>query len=460
MKGPADGLSALYPPGIEDMPVAWRQVRIPGPPPGLTLSATEREHPVPAVRYARRTIQTLTAGDERLALVDKASPHALHDLMISGLASPPHPGPGDVSPALGRALWRTASSFVRFAAQSGVREEFGLAGGRMHLALNCDPNTLDRESCQANKQFHLHLLYWTRSELKGLERPERVADLADPRLRRQILDPLAFPGARLIRECLADLPPGSLGAALLPWREAEAIAGHAPLGCLMRLPGWDLLDDPAFEALVRNIHGRITAAAFGVLAAFTGQREPPPPWERHQLLPPRAIQANLARLPWSDQVRSSLGLLALRLQDLPPALATRLKQGPAPSRLHHMSLNQPCYSLNLCAPEPSLTEGTRNATSEVLLILQTKLFSGIGGAGLLSLAGIPSVRILRGQGTFSSELWHHRARFQRDFAFYNRHRLADAPGIELGPVRRFADTESGWVNEKSDPSGHPRTRPY
>lgn len=445
----ADSLSSLHPPQIGDMPVAWHQVRIPGPPPEFALRDREREDGDPEVRYERRTIQILVAGGDRLALVDKASPHALHDLMVSGLASPPHPGPDDVAPAVGRTLWRTAASFVRFVSVPRVQKDFGLEGGWLHLALNCDPNTLDRESCQANKQFHLHLLYWTRSELAPLVRVERPRQIADARLRRQALDPLAFPGARLIHECLSDLPTGDCGAKLLPWREQEAIAGHAPLGCLLRIPGWNLLEDPAFEALVRDIHQRIAAMAAGVLAAFTGQRQPAAPWRRHRLLPRSEILANLERLPWSNASRSSLARLASQLEDLRPSLANRFRADSPARRMHHMTLNQPCYSLNLHSPGPNLIERPLDQAPEVFLILQTKLFSGIGGAGLLSLAGIPSVRILRGEGTFSPEQWHHRARFQRELALYNQHRLADSPGIAIDPVRRFVDTDKGWVDETS-----------
>lgn len=451
MKGSADSLSALHMARVEEMPVAWHHVRIPGPPADFALTAREREHPDPTTRYGRRTIQTLSAGGDRLALVDKASPHALHDLMISGLATPPHPSPQDVTAMVGQALWKTASSFVRFVSQPSVQRAFGLEGGRLHLALNCDPHTLDRESCQANKQFHLHLLYWARSELDALARPERVGGIADPRLRRQALDPLTFLGAHLIHECLEDVPLRACGASLAPFCEHDAVAGRAPLGCLIHLPGWDLLDDPAFEVLVRDIHRRIEAAATDILAAFTGRRKPPAPWHRHQLLPPGEIRANLDRFPCSEQVRAGLGLLALHLRDLTPALSARLRREPAGLRRHHMTLNQPCYSLNLQAPFAGSTARPIDKAGNVWLTIQTKIFSGIGGAGLLSLEGIPSVRIVRGEGTFSPEQWHHRALFQRDFALYNGSRLSRVPGIRLDPIRRFADTARGWMDDASAP---------
>ncbi|MEA3277632.1 MAG: hypothetical protein U9Q81_20575 [Pseudomonadota bacterium] len=441
---PTDILAELYPAAARDLPVAWNQMRIPGPPAQLALTRQERKHPDPAVRYHRRTIQALDAGNDRFALVDKASPHALHDLMVSGVSLPAQPGPCDVTPLAGQLLWRTGASFVRFVSQPDVQREFGLENGRLHLALNCDPNTQDRESCQANKQFHLHLLYWTRSELAPLSNPERLKSIRDPLLRRQALDPMAFLGARLIHEVLADLPLGIPEARLLPYREEEAVGGCGPLGCLVQLPGWGVLDDCAFEALARRIHRRIETSAADILAAFTGRPEPPPPWRRHALLPRRQIHANLGRLPLSAYVRTALALLAEHLRDLPPALAERLKSGSAAVRKHHMTLNLPCYSLNLYSPAPNLRARSLGSAPEVYLIVQTKLFSGIGGAGLVSLDGVPSVRILRGEGTFSAEQWQHRARFQRAFAHFNQRRLVRMPGVRFHPVRRFVDIFRGW----------------
>jgi hypothetical protein len=446
MRAPRDALAALYPGRIGDMPVAWHQMRIPGPPPEFALTDEERGHPDPDVRYARRTVQVLGAGGDRLALVDKASPHALHDLMVSGLATPPHPSPADVSPLTGQVLWRTASSFVRYVSRADVQRNLGLEGGRLHLALNCDPNTQDRESCQANKQFHLHLLYWTRPELAPLADTEELADIGDPLLRRQALDPLAFLGPRLAHECLHDLPLGDCRATLLPWREQEAIAGRVPLGCVIRLSGWDALDEPAFESLVREVHQRIAGLAADILAAFTGRREPPPPWHRHPLLPRGRVRANLDRLPLSAGTRRGLGVLARRLRDLPPGIGDRLRRGTGAWRRHHMTLNQPCYSLSIYTPATNRTARPLDDAPEVLLVLQAKLFSGIGGAGLPSLGGIPSVRIVRGEGTFSRDQWHHRARFQRDFARFNERRLAGMAGMTVEPMRRFAGTIRGWVD--------------
>jgi hypothetical protein len=111
-----------------------------------------------------------------------------------------------------------------------------------------------------------------------------------------------------------------------------------------------------------------------------------------------------------------------------------------------MTLNQPSYAMNLHAA--GVGPGLADA-AEVQLIIQPRLFSGIGGAGLLTLGGVPSVRVLRGQGTFSAAQWERRARFQRAFACFNEERLLEAdgshPALRPSPVRRFAGPVLGWV---------------
>jgi hypothetical protein len=114
-----------------------------------------------------------------------------------------------------------------------------------------------------------------------------------------------------------------------------------------------------------------------------------------------------------------------------------------------MTLNQPAYALNLHAPrselDPDPPVSGPAAAPLVHMIIQPRLFSGIGGAGLLTLGGVPSVRVLRGQGAFTAAQWRERARFQRRFARYNLERLDEEPGREPGPIRRFASAERGWI---------------
>jgi hypothetical protein len=171
-----DRFAALYPDDLDRLRVAWDHLRIPGPPPDYALTSEERTHPDPQVRFARRTIQTLRCGQDRLALIDKVSPHSLFDLMVSETSIRTKATPDAVEPLTGRTLWRTGLSFARFVSDPEVMTDFDLADGELHLALNCDPNTNDRESVQAAKQFHLHLLYWPGRALEAVTDETAIRD--------------------------------------------------------------------------------------------------------------------------------------------------------------------------------------------------------------------------------------------------------------------------------------------
>ncbi|MGB5834084.1 MAG: hypothetical protein WBG92_19155 [Thiohalocapsa sp.] len=430
------------------MPIAWDALRVPGPPAAFALTTRETRASDPMDRFHRRTIQLLdcAAGDgDRLALVDKAIPHALFDLMLSEASSVHKPTPDDVRRTTGQVLWRTGLEFVRFVSQPEHQRQFSLSGGQLHLALNCDPNTIDRESVQAAKQFHLHLLYWGAVELGALQQPSRLADERSVVRRRQLLDPLSFLGARIMHAALSDFEFGITGAKLLDCDDAAVADGSRALGCVIRLPGWQVLEAPAFEDMVRRLHRRLLRTGGRLLEAFTGQREPPAAWQRHPLLTSAEIDTRLAAMGWSRGLRDGLLTLAASLRDLSPAQALRLQRAPPNARKHCMILNQPCYAMNLHAPRPNTVDGPLIEARAVDLILQTKLFSGIGGAGLLGLNDIPSVRVVRGCGRYSGDAWRRRAAFQRAFALHNREALYGLLGHRCAGVRRLVDFERGWV---------------
>jgi hypothetical protein len=431
------------------MPVVWQRLAVPGPPPGLALTEIERTAAAPLTRFHRRLIALLdcAAGDgDRLALVDKAIPHALYDLMLSEASERDKPSACDVAPATGRALWRVGLAFVRFVSEPAVMRRFGLADGTLHLAVNCDPHTRDRESVQAEKQFHLHLLYWTAAELMPLAGPAEQPRAYAARTRRQLLDPLTFVGAPLVTALLADLDLAVAGATLLDPDDAAVVAGTRPAGAVIRLPGWSVLATDAFEALVRGIHRRLEASARALRVAFTDSAEVPVCWQRNRLRPIADIHAALGELGLPPALRETLVQLAQGLRDLPPPVLRRLRQGPPAPRKHLLTLNSPSYSLNLHAPARNTASRPLADAEAVYLSIQPKLFSGTGGAGLLWLDGVPSVRIRRGVGRFSEADWRRRATLQRAFALRNAAQLrGGSGGVDCSRVRRFVDCEQGWV---------------
>ncbi len=443
---------------IGRMPVAWHQLRIPGPPRAFALRPEEQHGNTPMERFRRRCIQVLEIPEtaakprDRLALIDKAAPHALFDLMLSEVSPPSaeHPSKADasaVAPATGRILWQTAANFRRFVANPAIRRAFDLEGGWPQLALNCDPHTNDRESVQALKQFHLHLIYWRACELQPLQQAERLADQRDPDLVRQCLDPLSFLGPALLHQRLARLDLARAGVNLLPPDPAATCAGRQPLGCLLQLAHWDVLATAAFEQLIRSLHRCLVETATLLLRAFTGAAQPPAPWRRHRLLPRARIAEQLGRLGLGAENEAGLLALAQRLHDLPAPVAESLRRASAARRMRCMTLNQPAYSLTLSPMDARGTEASA-ADGPLLLSLQVKLLSGIGGAGLLSFPALPSVRVLRAQGCFTEAHWQRRADFQRRFALYNSRALqapsAGNAGLACGPIGRLRNFATGW----------------
>ncbi|WP_295881099.1 hypothetical protein [uncultured Thiohalocapsa sp.] len=448
----ADPFGALLPAAAWRMPVAWDRLRVPGPPQSFGLRGQELTGATPLERFHRRTLTLLECaggdhghGGDRLALVDKAMPHAHFDLMLSEVSAQDKPSPCDVAPLTGRALWRTGLEFVRFVSDPGTMAAFGLADGALHLALNCDPHTRDRESVQAAKQFHLHLLYWNAKELAQLAGAAETPLQHDPRTRRQLLDPIGGVGARLVTGLLHDLAPGVAGAVVLEDDDAAVVAGRRPPGALLRLPAWDVLGEAAFEDLIRRLHQRLTHLAAGLQAAFTGASAVPVPWCRHPLRRTDAVHAALDALALPTAARPALDALAAALRDLPAPVLARLRRGAPPLRKHLLTLNPPSYALNLFAPGRNRPGAPVAAAETVYLSIQPKLFSGTGGAGLLALDGVPSVRICRGAGHFTEAEWRRRAAMQRAFAQHNAGRLRALLGTGCGPVRRFVDFDSGWA---------------
>jgi hypothetical protein len=213
----------------------------------------------------------------------------------------------------------------------------------------------------------------------------------------------------------------------------------------VRLPGWEVLAETAFEDLIRRLHGRLMDTAAELRAAVTGASSVPAPWQRH---PPRsgpAIAAALAELRLPPGLLAELGRLTDALRELPQPVLARLRRSTPALRKHLLTLNPPSYALNLFAPGRNRPEAPVAAAGHIYLSVQPKLFSGTGGAGLLALDGLASVRVCRGAGHFSEAEWRRRAAMQRAFALHNAERLRGLIGGGCGPVRRLVDFVQGWA---------------
>ena len=449
---PVDCLEALYPEELKDLPVAWDQVKIPGPPGPYRLSGSEGDSILAKDRFRRRTIQAFNlypagAADEghtdRLAFIDKAIPHSLYDLMCTEASDAVKATVSDISRQTGRAVCQSAYNFVSFLSRPETFQTYDLAGGQLHLAVNCDPNTLDRESVQASKRFHMHFLYWRRQELKLLQGVACNRRQTRKLLRQRMLDPLFILGPAMIHERLHEENFRYEGMRLIPFRPDEIMVQGMTPGCLIRLDTWGRLKTEAFTQCINHIHCCIKATSRQLQHAFTGQSQPPDPWQRHALLPYPVIVDNIGKLSFSRRPSEGLVHLARVLRNISPQLMNYLKRRSG-HRIRHLVLNNPCYTLNLYSPDEHQIDRPLIESKAVYLSIQVKLLSAIGGAGLLCLKGVPIVRIVREQGEFSAESWSTRARFQRDYTAYNYPIIERLFNTGMCTDYRYSDPVTGW----------------
>ena len=135
--------------------------------------------------------------------------------------------------------------------------------------------------------------------------------------------------------------------------------------------------------------------------------------------------------------------LALLLRSLSGEQIEHLRHRPR-QRIEHLSLNPPSYALNIHSPLRNRPGAPLIDADAVYLIIQPKLFSAVGGAGSLSLAGVPSVYINRAVGHFSERQWHKRAAFQREYLQFCQPHLRPFAHQPVPPVRELKDFDQGW----------------
>jgi hypothetical protein len=346
---------------------------------------------------------------EALAYVDKLFPHSRYDLMVLAADDPPKTSVADLAPRTLDLILHTAHEFIRFVSRKDVIERFRLGGGRAHLCFNYS-DTLDRENGQSyDKRFHLHLNYWPGFDLEGMT-TMRYRDVEGLVERRRLLDPIAFLGPSIAYDFFG----GEVeGLRLLPPDDARDLSLGLPAGLKLRLPDWDALRERRFARATRALHIGLQHVYSRLSEAFTGADVLPAPWTRHRLLPRRRIAENVDRLEWSSS-RSRAGILILAdiLRNVSPAVIARLRTA-ADSRIRHLTLAGLDYSMSIYAQEANTLASPLSEGRPVYMVVQTRLFSDSGTAGVPAMDRIPAVRVKRGSGTFSPSEIVDRGAFHR-----------------------------------------------
>ena len=387
-------LEELYPPAAWQLPVspALPAPHRPNPPPELTRAGGYREH------YGPFILREFDLGDgARIAAIDKAFPHALYDLMLLDASERAHAHVAAAPAAVTGFLLRAARAFAAFTANRR-----GLADCAISAGWNYDP-TRDRDNGQWwDKRLHLHLNCWPRRTL-ARARVLTLREIADPGLRRSLIDPIAYLAHQVMLDALAGTQIIPEHLAVLRPDPARDRAGSLPTGLKILLPSWEAVADPTTGRMLAALHRRAQHAYDAVRIAFTGSPEPPGPWQRPELRSAEDAGAGLDAIGWLvPETRAGLMGLRRALRNLTPRELELLRRCPHLAN-RFLTLEQLSYNMTLI-PDPR----------GVLLVMQFKLISYIGSSPALG-GAVASVIDRTGGPVLTARAARARCAFQTDF---------------------------------------------
>jgi hypothetical protein len=157
-----------------------------------SLAIPRHPHPPEAVRLGQlntraelltqsNVVEDLPLGDsgERVALVDKAHPHAVRDMMMISAGDEVVSSLYDHSDSFTQGVLAHTYQFASHAKQEGMSPV---------IAWSYDPDTNDRASGQGEKRFHAHLMARSPDEVQRVHDIERPLGELTPLRQRRIAD--------------------------------------------------------------------------------------------------------------------------------------------------------------------------------------------------------------------------------------------------------------------------------
>ncbi|MFI7645156.1 hypothetical protein ACIBTZ_03610 [Micromonospora sp. NPDC049460] len=382
----ADRFGPLYPASAMTLPVipSLPMPRLAAPPPDVrNLSPHYRDH------YGPNILCEYPAGHsgDRIAVIDKAFPHSVYDLMLLATVGDDEvtaSSVSDVPEAMLTALLTICGRFVRYVDAGPTRRRFGLDRAQLMIGTNYDPCTTDRDNGQWwDKRMHWHLNCWPATAYRDASIVP-LGEVSDVNRRRALIDPIAHLAAQIMRDAVRGqpLPAGCRLAA-----DADLYPGSGPVGFKIALPGWEFLSDAACARLLVELHDVAAGAYAQLRECFTGNSAPSPPWTRPGLLPPGQVAANLDDLTWlSEPARRGLVMLRSLIRDV-TARELDLMRADMDLANRCLSLAGLDYHLGFWSPpQPDSSRGH----SPVSVVMQFKLFSAVGSSPAIG-GGVASI---------------------------------------------------------------------
>ncbi|WP_230394012.1 hypothetical protein [Plantactinospora alkalitolerans] len=382
--------------------------RLAAPPPDVrNLSPHYRDHYGP---HILREYPTGGSGD-RIAVIDKAFPHSVYDMMLLATVGDDRviaSSVSDVPEAMLTALLTICEQFVRYIHASSTRRRFGLDGAQLMIGTNYDPSTTDRDNGQWwDKRMHWHLNCWPAAAYRDASIVP-LGEVDDVNKRRALVDPIAHLAAQVMCDAFRTQP---LPAGCHLAGDTDLPSDGGPVGFKIALPSWDFLPDAACARLLVHLHDVATGAYARLRESFTGSPATSPPWTRPGLLPPDQVATNLDELAWlSEPGRQGLLMLRSLLRDV-TSYEMNLMRADMDLANRCLTLAGLDYHLGFWSPPQS---SSRRGRPPVYLVMQFKLLSAIGSSPAIG-GGVASILDRYCGPIMSAQQTRLRRQFQDDF---------------------------------------------
>ncbi|UIJ81762.1 hypothetical protein [Rhizobium leguminosarum] len=351
-------------------------------------------------------------GDGKMAVCNKRMPHSVTDTMIIQSDVDVRSRYRDLSEAQRRFALAAATQFVNYVSDPSVTRRYGLRGGYIHVTYNTSAETLDRENGMGyTKRFHLHLNYWRKEQFAGVA-PVSLQELSSD-ARNELLDPFTEISAEWLKP-LADEAGLFAGRRTIGTFDASVAAGLPP-GFAVEFPDWNFLSTDSFSHDLGRLQDIVFEQFAEVQEAFTGRRDAAAVWTRHPLLPVPEIVHRISSLEAPRVVRDKLAEAARRLRSVSPDVGDYFRRHKG-ARTRNLLMNGANFSVGVVTLEPNFEPSPIVRSQPVWLMLQFKMLSTLGSAGVFCNGLAPIVRIARNSRELTNAEEDLRVSFQKEFA--------------------------------------------
>lgn len=350
----------------------------------------------------------INSDSNSIALVNKHTLHSLYDMMLISSSKKVLCGSADLPRKVLETFLKIAYLFTKMVTDRNIINKYQLDNGRLIIGYNYDPFPGDRKGLMPYKRFHLHLNYLDKSMIYQIENKQvYYENLSSLRKKRQLIDPTTFLTSEILYDCLTLKKYDCNFIDIKKPNPESDVKNSNPFGLRFDFKnGWQELTDKYLARFIQKFHQLFLDIYNDIYYAFTGLNYKPRIWERPKLLSNQEIKANLSKLQYlSNNTKDKLLFFSSILVDITPKLMCYLKINQHKA-ISNIIMGGPMYSIFLFI----------NQFQKLSLVVNPKLFSDIGGAGLFGFDGISVVNIERGIGQLNEKQINNRDRFQKEFS--------------------------------------------